>query len=327
MNFSPTDTRDRRREDGAQWAAERLGLERVDLRPLCGDASFRRYFRFDADGRSVVLMDAPRYRESSERFIDAGRRLGEAGLKTPEIYDFDLELGFGLIEDLGDDLYRDLLRPDNVDELFPGLFDILEIQAKHADAGGLPEYNEERLQMELDLFPHWYLAQHKQRPLRASEQTAWQELCGRLVESAQEQPQTFVHRDFHSCNLIAAPGGTAIIDFQDALLGPVSYDFASLIWDRYIAWPRPRLEVWMAEMHRRLDLDCSMDTWVRQCDWMGLQRNIKIAGIFARLRYRDGKSGYLKMIPLFYRYMRDVLPRYSAFRGFQELIEDESCAP
>jgi aminoglycoside/choline kinase family phosphotransferase len=181
--------------------------------------------------------------------------------------------------------------------------------------------------MELDLFPDWYLAQHKHRPMTDSERTAWDEMCGRLIESARQQPQVFVHRDFHSCNLLHTPSGTGIIDYQDALHGPISYDFISLIWDRYIAWPRDRLEAWMAEMHKRFDLDCSPEEWIRQCDWMGLQRNFKIAGIFARLRYRDGKYGYLQMIPLFYRYLLDVLPRYPEFRGFLELLEQDACAP
>ncbi len=327
MNFSAIETRDRRREDAALWAAERMGLARVELQPVCGDASFRRYFRFHAGDRSVILMDAPRYRESSERFIDAGERLRRAGLKTPEIYHFDLDLGFGLLEDFGDVLYREILTPASVDRLFPRLFDILEVQARDVDPTGLPEYNEERLRMELDLLPDWYLAQHKHRELDAGERAAWERLCACLVESARTQPQVFVHRDFHSCNLLETGGETGIIDFQDALLGPVSYDFVSLIWDRYIAWPRERLEAWMAEMHGRLGLGYSLEEWIRQCDWMGLQRNIKIVGIFARLRYRDGKSGYLKMLPLFYRYLLDVLPRYPEFDEFRHLLEQDECAP
>lgn len=327
MKKPVVENRDRRKEDAAQWAGEQLGLDNVDLRPVCGDASFRRYFRFDAGQRSVILMDAPRYRESSERFLDAGQRLSNAGLKTPEILSFDLDLGFGLLEDFGDVLYREILSPDTVDKLFPALFDILETQAKHVDAAGLPEYNEERLRMELDLFPDWYLAQHKHRPLREDEQGAWQEMSALLIESALKQPQAFVHRDFHSCNLLDTGKGTGIIDFQDALLGPVSYDFVSLAWDRYIAWPRDKLEAWMADTYTRFELDCGLDEWIRQCDWMGLQRNIKIAGIFARLRYRDGKFGYLQMIPIFYQYLLDVLPRYPEFGAFLHLLEQDECAP
>jgi aminoglycoside/choline kinase family phosphotransferase len=327
MENSGLENRDRRKEDAALWAAEQLGLEHVDLEPVCGDASFRRYFRFTAGNRSIILMDAPRYRESSERFLDAGERLRKASLKTPDIFHFDLDLGFGLLEDFGDVLYREILTPDTVDGLFPKLFDILEAQAKHADAAGLPEYNEERLQMELDLFPDWYLAQHKHRPMTDSERDDWQSMCRMLIRSAREQPQVFVHRDFHSCNLLETGAGTGIIDFQDALHGPISYDFVSLVWDRYIAWPREKLEAWMAEMHDRFGLDCSMETWIRQCDWMGLQRNIKITGIFARLRYRDGKFGYVQMIPLFYQYLLDVLPRYPEFAGFLHLLEQDECAP
>ena len=327
MKNPVTETRDRRKEDAVQWAEEQLGLTNVELNPVCGDASFRRYFRFKAGDHSVILMDAPRYRESSERFLDAGKRLSTAGLKTPEIFSFDLDLGFGLLEDFGDVLFREILCPDSVDRLFPDLFDILEAQAKHVDASGLPEYNRERLQMELDLFPDWYLAQYKHRPLQEDEQAAWQEMCGLLIESAQKQPQVFVHRDFHSCNLLDTGKGTGIIDFQDALLGPISYDFVSLAWDRYIAWPREKLEAWMADLYQRFELDCGMEEWVRQCDWMGLQRNIKIAGIFARLRYRDGKFGYLQMIPNFYQYLLDVLPRYPEFEGFLRLLERDECAP
>ena len=327
MEIPGFENQDRRREDGANWAAEKMGLERVSLQPVCGDASFRRYFRFEAGGRSYILMDAPRYRESSERFLDAGERLRKAGLNTPDIHHFDLDLGFGLMQDFGDVLFREILSPDTVDVLFPRLFDILETQAAHVDTEGLPEYNEERLRMELDLFPDWYLAHHKHRPMNGSEQAAWQDLCGLLVESALAQPQVFVHRDFHSCNLLDTAGGTGIIDFQDALHGPISYDFISLVWDRYIAWPRDRLEAWMAEMYGHYGLDCGLEEWIRQCDWMGLQRNIKIAGIFARLRYRDGKFGYIQMIPLFYRYLLDVLARYPEFRGFLEFLEHDECAP
>ena len=327
MKIPVIDTRDRRMEDAAHWAAERMDLQHVDLHPVCGDASFRRYFRFFDGERSVILMDAPRYRESSERFLDAAERLRQGGLKPPEIYHFDLDLGFGLMEDFGDALYRQILGVDTVDELFPGLFDILEAQANRVDPEGLPEYNGERLQMELDIFPDWYLAQYKQMEMSEADRAAWDALCAALIESARSQPQVFVHRDFHSCNLLYTEHGTGIIDFQDALYGPISYDFISLIWDRYIAWPRERLESWMAEMHGRFGLGCSLDEWIRQCDLMGLQRNIKIAGIFARLRYRDGKSGYLKMIPLFYQYLLDVLPKYPEFSDFLAMLERDECAP
>jgi aminoglycoside/choline kinase family phosphotransferase len=152
-------------------------------------------------------------------------------------------------------------------------------------------------------------------------------LCARLIESASQQPQVFVHKDFHSCNLLQTPRGPGVIDFQDGVRGPVTYDLVSLLWDRYIAWPRERLEDWMLQLRPRLAPSMEAGEWIRCCDWMGLQRNLKIVGIFARLRYRDGKSGYLEMIPRFYDYLLDVLPRYPEFDDFHHLLELPECAP
>jgi aminoglycoside/choline kinase family phosphotransferase len=314
-------------EEAANWAAGRLGCDSLQLRPVSGDASFRRYFRCDWRGRSLVLMDAPPEKEHSAPFVDIDRRLRQAGLNAPEILHFDLELGFGLLQDFGDVLYRDLLDEHNADDLFPGLFDILERFAADVDPAGLPPYSAGSLQFELDLFPDWYLDRDRKRPLTSAERADWTELCARLIESAQHQPQVFVHRDFHSCNLLQNGAAPGIIDFQDGVLGPLSYDLVSLLWDRYITWPRPRLEAWMRAMHARYELDCTPAEWIRQCDWMGLQRNLKIVGIFARLEHRDGKRGYLALIPRFYGYLCDVAARYPEFRALHRLLEDSRCAP
>jgi aminoglycoside/choline kinase family phosphotransferase len=192
----------------------------------------------------------------------------------------------------------------------------------------LPEYHSLKLQQELALFTDWYLRVHRNRPFTNSEWLDWNQLCVQLINSAREQPQVFVHRDFHSCNLLHIRGGQpGIIDFQDGVLGPISYDLVSLLWDRYIEWPRDRLEAWMMEFHQALNLDCDESTWIRWCDLMGLQRNLKIVGIFARLHYRDGKQGYLQMIPRFYGYLLDVLPRYPEFNALHQLLEKPECAP
>jgi len=313
--------------EAARWAAGRLECDALELRPVSGDASFRRYFRTSWRDRSLILMDAPPEKEHSAPFVDIDARLRRAGLHAPEILHFDLELGFGLMEDFGDVLYRDLLGEDNADDLFPGLFDILERFAAGVDADGLPPYSAGSLQFELDLFPDWYLAHHRRRPLTPAERVDWTELCARLIESAQRQPQVFVHRDFHSCNLLQNGAAPGIIDFQDGVRGPLSYDLASLLWDRYITWPRPRLEAWMATMHARYGLDCDLPEWIRQCDWMGLQRNLKIVGIFARLEHRDGKRGYLDLVPRFYGYLLDVAARYPEFADLLHLLEDPRCAP
>jgi aminoglycoside/choline kinase family phosphotransferase len=318
---------DERKRHAASWAADTLGLERVRLKPVSGDASFRRYFRLQAPTGSIILMDAPPDREDSRPFVEVADRLRSAGLKAPRILNFDFEQGFGLLEDFGDVLYRDVLDETSAGSLLPGLFDVLEGLAKRVASKGLPGYDGPVLQAELDLFPDWYLGRHRKRPLTGAERGAWAELCAALIDSATRQPQVFVHKDFHSCNLLQTPEGPGLIDFQDALRGPLSYDLVSLLWDRYIAWPREQLEEWMLEMRERIAPLIEPDEWIRCCDWMGLQRNLKIVGIFARLRYRDGKQGYLEMIPRFYRYLLDVLPRYPAFRDFQRLLEQAECAP
>lgn len=318
---------DPRRQSAAAWAAASLGVDSVELEVVSGDASFRRYFRIHTVDGSLILMDAPPDKEDSAPFVDIAGRLRSAGLNAPEILKFDLQRGFGLLSDFGDTLYRELITEDSIDELMPGLFDILAVMAGGVDKAGLPDYNADFLQTELDLFTEWYLALHKQRPLSGAEKACWIGLCERLIDSAGSQPQVFVHRDFHSCNLLQTRDGPGIIDFQDAVRGPLSYDFVSLAWDRYIAWPRQRLEKWMNETHDLLDTACSLQDWTRQCDLMGLQRNLKIVGIFARLHYRDGKDGYLQMIPRFYRYLLDVLPLYPEFSEFQNLLEQAECAP
>jgi aminoglycoside/choline kinase family phosphotransferase len=316
-----------RKAKAAIWAARFLGLPEVQLRAVSEDASFRRYFRFDHAGRSIILMDAPPDKEDSSPFIDIASRLSSKGLNAPEIFAFDLELGFGLIEDFGDTLYKEIVDEDSAGNLFPELFDILAGMARRVDPAGLPPFDEAFMLTEMSLFRDWYLGVHRNRPLRRGEVQLWNSVCENLVASATRQPQVFVHRDFHSCNLLQTPAGPGIIDFQDGVIGPLNYDFISLLWDRYIAWPRESLEGWMKDAHAMFQVDCSQEEWIRSCDWMGLQRNLKIVGIFARLNYRDGKKGYLEMIPRFYQYLLDVLPRYPEFREFHQLLEHSECAP
>jgi aminoglycoside/choline kinase family phosphotransferase len=322
-----TDLIDQRQLAAASWAADVMDLKRVDLVPVSGDASFRRYFRFDGAGRSVILMDAPPDKEDSAPFIDIAGRLRSAGLKAPDILRFDLERGFGLLEDFGDTLYRDIIYEESVDDIFPELFEVLEGMAVRFDTSGLPPYSENTLLQELDLFRTWYLELHRKRPLRDGEVAVWEQVCRLLTDSALEQSRVFVHRDFHSSNLLQTTGGPGIIDFQDGVRGPLSYDFISLIWDRHIPWKRERLEQWMREVHSILPVNCSPEEWVRYCDWMGLQRNLKVVGIFARLRHRDGKDGYIEMIPRFYQYLLDVLPNYPEFQKFHQMLEQDECAP
>jgi aminoglycoside/choline kinase family phosphotransferase len=317
-----------RLEQARAWAARQLGMARVELEPVSQDASFRRYFRLRTAGRPLILMDAPPGREDSRPFLDIAARLRMAGVHAPAVLHFDLEQGFGLLEDLGNQLYRDIIDPDNADEHLSQLFAVLLSMATRVDCSNLPLYDDGRLQAELDLFTDWYLLRHKQRPLDPRELLAWRQMCGALRHCAAQQPQAFVHRDFHSCNLLYRAGQSpGVIDFQDAVVGPVSYDLASLLWDRYISWPRARLEAWIESYRKLLGAAVDGSTWLRWCDWIGLQRNFKIVGIFARLHYRDGKDGYLAMIPRFYAYLRDVLPRYPEFLAVQRMLEQAECEP
>jgi aminoglycoside/choline kinase family phosphotransferase len=321
-------TTDQRLEAAKTWLKAISHPEPHELIPVSGDASFRRYFRIPGNNQSVILMDAHPAVEDSRPFTDIASRLHKAGLNAPEIFRFDHARGFGLIEDLGDELYRDVLNIRNAEAHYPTLLDTLKRMARTVDARGLPGYDDVLLGQELELFPDWYLSVHRKRKLSDSEKNDWKALCDRLLESAAEQPRYFVHRDFHSCNLLHKSGSEpGIIDFQDGVHGPVTYDFISLIWDRYLSWPRPWLERWMMEYRDMVEPAIETATWIRWCDWMGIQRNLKIIGIFARLHYRDHKEGYLDMIPQFHRYLLDVIPRYPELASYRWLLEDPACAP
>jgi len=295
---------------------------------VAGDASFRRYFRVQVNGESRILMDAPPPGEDIGPFVDVDRRLVSAGLHAPEIFYADPANGYLLLEDLGDNLYRDLLHKNNADSLFPALFDILKTFALETDATGLPGYDYGMLRRDMDLFPDWYLLKHREMMQREQFVAIWDDFCTQIINAAMDQPQCFVHRDFHSCNLLrTASNDIGIIDFQDAVKGPVSYDFISLIWDRYIAWPRTRIEKWMEEVRLVLGLDIEPRQWQRYCDLMGLQRHFKVVGIFARLHYRDNKNGYIEMIPRFYDYITGTLRLYPEFEEILDIMEKPECVP
>lgn len=319
---------DQRLDQARQW----LQALDVDIQsgfhPIAGDASFRRYFRLQVDGQSRILMDSPPPGEDVRPFIDIADRLRSARLNAPEIVHADAQNGYLLLEDFGDALYRNVLEGNNPENHFPDLFDVLKNMALSVNADNLPEFDATMLRSEMDLFPDWYLGRHRTAMPRAEIDAAWAGFCTQVIGSALDQPQCFVHRDFHSCNLLkSSDNRIGIIDFQDAVKGPVSYDFISLIWDRYIRWPRTQIESWVEMFRLKLELQVSPADWLRYCDLMGLQRNIKIVGIFARLHYRDGKSGYIEMIPRFYDYVTDTLRRYPEFTEILSILEQPKCAP
>ncbi len=315
-------------------AQARVWLQQLDVElqsefhPIAGDASYRRYFRLLADGQSRILMDAPPAAEDVRPFIDINRRLRAADLHAPEIIHANRRSGFLLLEDLGDDLYRGLLDKPHADIHFASLFDVLKTMALAVDANHLPGFDANLLRMEMDLFPDWYLGRHRNSMPRGQFITTWDDFCQQIIDSALDQPQCFVHRDFHSCNLLKTHGNdVGIIDFQDAVKGPLCYDLISLIWDRYISWPRKQIVDWVEEFRLTLDIDIEPGPWLRYCDLMGLQRNLKVVGIFARLHYRDGKNGYIEMIPRFYDYVTSSLRRYPEFTQLLRIMEHPACVP
>lgn len=310
-------------------------LKHTDMSVVCGDASFRRYFRFQypcpqdepAAVRSWIAVDAPPEKErGTAAFVDVAARLERAGLCAPHVHQVSLQQGFMLLDDLGEQSYRALIQSTDDAEQLSTLLPLLPVLAQQVFVDGLPVYSEPMLQDEMDEFWQWYLHHHIDAPFIPEEQQLWQQLCDQILTVLAEQPQVFVHRDFMSSNLIATPHGVpGIIDFQDAVIGPLTYDFASLIWDRYISWSRPQLEVWMEQARQQMAPEISPQLWQRWCDWTGLQRNLKIVGRFARLKYRDGKDGYIELLPRFIEFVRDILNRYEELVPYRPMLEARLC--
>lgn len=282
------------------------------------DASFRSYWRL-ADGRhSWIVMDAPPDREDLGPFVDIAGRLQAAGLLAPRILAEDRAQGFLLLTDFGDRIFLPALTATSVDLLYGSALDALLRMQLRVDAEGLPSYDETRLRTELDLLPTWFVQQHLGAPADCAELETMELGFRRLLDSALEQPVAFVHRDFHSRNLMIVgerlDGPPGILDFQDAVRGPLTYDLVSLLKDCYIRWPSERVRDW-AEAHReRLSANGvavpGPTRWRRWFDWIGVQRHLKVLGIFARLNYRDGKPGYLKDLPRVLVYVLETCSRY-----------------
>jgi aminoglycoside/choline kinase family phosphotransferase len=302
-----------------QWAAQQLAWQGVELLPASSDASFRHYFRVCQGDASYILMDAPPPQEDCRPFVHATQVFLDLGLHVPEILASDLERGFLLLSDLGSRLYLDELNENSVDRLYgDALGALATLQSCGPRDSGFPGYDQRLLMTEMALFRDWLLGRHLAIDLDAGQQDVLQRTFELLADSALRQPVVCVHRDFHSRNLmVTGVNNPGILDYQDAVLGPVSYDLVSLLRDCYIAWPRERVERWVMGYY---ELAMQMGilrpgladevTFLRWFDWMGVQRHLKAAGIFARLNHRDGKPGYLKDIPRTLGYVTDVCSRY-----------------
>ena len=304
---------------GLHWLAEG---EQAQVTAMTGDASFRQYYRVATQLGQWVVMVAPPAVENVQAFVDVAERLAASGICVPMIHASDLAQGLLLLDDLGDDLYRQLINDATVEPCFAEIIPVLGELARAVSTEGLAPYNPVLLQQELDEFPEWYLQHHKQQPFSVEEQQQWQQFCQCLLAELTAQPQVFVHRDFMSSNLLrTADGQVGVIDFQDAVQGPVTYDLASLLWDRYDSWPRPQLENWIEQARQAVGADVPAEVWRRWCDWTGLQRNLKIVGRFARLNYRDGKPAYLELMPRFIQFVKDALALYPELAEYRPLLE------
>jgi aminoglycoside/choline kinase family phosphotransferase len=293
------------------WLRQALEDPHAPIESASADASFRSYWRSASGGRTWILMDAPPEREDIRPWLDIAGRLARAGLHAPEVHASDATQGFVLMADLGEHQYQPALVDETVDALYRDALDALLAIQVRVDTAGLPDYDRTRLVAEMELLPEWFLRRHLGIEPGCD---GWDELEAcftALANAALAQPQAFVHRDYHSRNLLVTPErNPGIIDFQDAVRGAVTYDLVSLLRDCYIEWPEERVYAW-AETHRRHLAAAGVpvgdaDAFRRDFDLMGLQRHIKVLGIFCRLWYRDGKAAYLKDLPLVWKYTRTV---------------------
>ncbi|WP_370085216.1 aminoglycoside phosphotransferase family protein [Neptunomonas phycophila] len=306
-----------------QWVTSLVASKKVPfgkgwvITPVSGDASFRRYFRLTNEDRSWILVDAPPEKEDSTSFVEVARTWLDSGIPVPEVIHVDFSQGFMLLEDFGDSLLFGELSTQSVEGLYTAAMDAL-LAIQHVGNDGLPQYDEPLLRREMSLFNEWFIGQLLKRQLCEKEQKMLDDLFAVLVASALEQPVVTVHRDFHSRNLMClAEGRLGIIDFQDAVAGPITYDLVSLLKDCYVAWPSEQVVGWVsayrikAQQRGVLDKSVTDAAFLKWFDFMGLQRHIKVLGIFSRLDIRDGKAAYLEDIPRVLSYVLEGLHRYS----------------
>ena len=300
------------------WALKSLSLANAGFAPASADASFRRYFRVTAGDRSWIVMDAPPEREDCRPFLKVGSLLDAAGVNVPQVVAQDLEQGFLLLSDLGRQTYLDVIDEANADALFAPAIEALIRWQRVSQPGVLPDYDTALLARELALFPDWYLARHLGITLGGADLADWNTVCERLIAAALAQPKVYVHRDYMPRNLmLSAPlpnVQVGVLDHQDAVHGPIAYDPICLFKDAFLSWPEARVDGWLRQYHAAglaagLALNPDYAAFRRDADWIGVQRHLKVLGIFARINYRDGKPKYLADTPRFVRYVIDVARR------------------
>lgn len=322
---------DLRVEQLQQWLHTELGDVDWSLEVASADASFRRYFRIKLPNKTLIAMDAPPGKEDVAPFVHVATAFKALNVNVPEIFAKDLAQGFMLLQDFGSTCYLDELNQDNADALYQDALDaLLTLQsAKKPNDDNMPPYDAALLMREMALFTDWFLAKHLEVELSNDEKAMTQSVFEFLRDNALAQPQVWVHRDYHSRNLMCySLDNPGIIDFQDAVNGAITYDVVSLLRDCYISWPDEKVYAWLenylkALKQNNLCKDTDFTTFTRWFDLMGMQRHLKAIGIFSRLNYRDGKSGYLNDIPRTFAYVEAVCKKYSELSQFSHLLQDK----
>jgi aminoglycoside/choline kinase family phosphotransferase len=310
----------------ALFAAQGWGaIPPATLTAASSDASFRRYFRWEGEGRTFIVMDAPPPQENCKPFVDIAHLLAKSGINVPKIYAEDLTRGFLLLNDLGRKTYLDVINAENADALFADAFDaLLAYQQLPMDAS-LPSYDVALLRRELELFPEWYVRRHLGVEMSPAQLGMWQRVSDLLIDSALAQPKVLVHRDYMPRNLMRSEQNPGVLDFQDAVYGPVTYDVTCLFKDAFLSWPEERVRGWLliywqAAGKLGIPVQAGFEDFLRASDLMGVQRHLKVIGIFARICHRDGKPRYLADVPRFLAYIDTVLARRPELAELAELL-------
>ncbi len=310
--------------------APRHRLDAATLHLASADASSRRYFRVGAaDGHSFIVMDSPAAEDSVAAFVHIGALVRDAGLNSPRVLEQDIHQGFLLLDDLGDTQYLGALRQADIagaDALMRDAISALIQWQLRGDCSTLPPYDDALLRREVQLFPDWCVAREFGVVWTPKEQETWQTVSQRLIDSALAQPQVAVHRDWMPRNLMVCERNPGVLDFQDAVRGPITYDLASLLRDAFLSWDEEHeldwaVRYWQEARHAGLPVDPDFGEFWRQTEWMGLQRHLKILGIFCRLKHRDGKPHYSEDLPRFFNYATKVANRYGPLRALLNLLE------
>ena len=317
---------DNRQQQLETWLSTALKSAKFTLTTASADASFRRYFRVHVADKTLIAMDAPPTHESCAPFVQVAQLLAEAGLNAPKVLAQDLAQGFLLLSDLGDDTYLSKLNTETAPELYKNATDALIKMQGISVTGVLPNYDAAMLGREMQLFPDWYVTQHLKTTLTPEQQVVLNNTFKLLSENILAQGQVFVHRDYHSRNLmLTTENNPGILDFQDAVYGAISYDLVSLLKDAYIGWDEEQVidwavRYWQPAKKAGLPIPDDFSEFYRDFEWMGAQRHIKVLGIFARLSHRDGKHNYLNDMPIVMAYLRKVCERYVELRPMLRLL-------